>query len=87
MRLGWISIVISVAQQQSAGLGSGRIPICWWDTIIHMSDILLQMMMMVIDRVVMVIGLLDFWDVSRRGVVLYMAVLSHNLYFPKAQVK
>jgi hypothetical protein len=44
MRLDWIPIVISVAQQQSTGLGSGGIPIWWWDPGIHLSDRLLQMM-------------------------------------------
>jgi len=57
MRLVWIPIVISVAQHQSTCLGSGRLPIWWWDSGIHQSDRLLQMM---IDRVVTVILLLYF---------------------------
>jgi hypothetical protein len=37
MRLDWIPIVISVAQQQSTGLGSGGLPILWWDPGIHLN--------------------------------------------------
>jgi hypothetical protein len=70
MRLDWIPIVISVAQQQSAGLGSGGLPILWWDLGIHLSDRLLQMVMM-IDRVVTVIGLLYVWDVDSGEVETY----------------
>jgi hypothetical protein len=71
MRLIWIPIVISVSQQQLAGLGSGGIPIWWWDLSIHLSDILLQMMMMRIDIVMNVMGLLYFWYVSRGEVDTY----------------
>jgi hypothetical protein len=80
MRIVWIPIVISVAQQQSLGLCSGRLPIWWWDPGIHLSDILLQMMIMMIDKVVTVIGLLDFWDVSRGEIDTYY-VWKDRLYF------
>ena len=80
MRLVWIPIVISVLQQQSAGLGSGRLPIWWWDSGIHLSDRLLQMMMMMIDRVVTVIGLLGFWDDSRGEVETY-SIWNDRLFF------
>jgi hypothetical protein len=60
MRLSWILIVISVAQQQSACLGSGRLPIWWWDPGIPLSDRLLQMIVMMIDRDVTMIDMLDF---------------------------
>jgi hypothetical protein len=51
----------------SAGIGSGGLPIWWWDPGIHQSDRLLQMMRM-IDRVMSVIGLCHCGDVVR-GVV------------------
>jgi hypothetical protein len=48
----------------STGIGSGGIPIWWWDISIHQSDRLLQMMRM-IDRVMSVIGLRHCGDVVR----------------------
>jgi hypothetical protein len=51
----------------SAGIGSGGLPIWWWDPGIHRSDRLLQMMGL-IDRVMSVIGLCHCGDVVR-GVV------------------
>ena len=55
-----IPIVISVVQQQVVGLGSGRLPIWWWDPGIPLSDRLLQMIVMMIDRDVTMIDMLDF---------------------------
>ena len=54
---------ISMAQQQSVRVGFGEPPIWLWDLSIHSSDKLLQIVEMT-DRVVTVIGLLYFWDVS-----------------------
>jgi hypothetical protein len=51
----------------SVGIGSGGLPIWWWDPDIHRSDRLLQMMRM-IDRFMSVIGLCHCGDVVR-GVV------------------
>jgi hypothetical protein len=85
MRLGWIPIVISVAQQQLAGFGSSGLPIWWWDLGIHMSDRLLQVMMM-IDRVMTVIGLLYFWDVSGGEVETY-SIWQDRLYFLIPRIK
>jgi hypothetical protein len=51
----WL-IFTSITQQQLAGIGSGGLPIWWWDLGIHLSDRLILMMM--IDRAVTVIGLL-----------------------------
>jgi hypothetical protein len=61
-------MVTSMVQQQLAGIRSGGLPIWWWDLGIHLSDRLIQMM---VDRVVTVIGLLYFWDVSRGEVETY----------------
>jgi hypothetical protein len=44
----WIILtpmITSMAQQQLAGIGSGGLPIWWWDPGIHLSDRLIQMMM------------------------------------------
>jgi hypothetical protein len=51
----------------ATGIGSGGLPISWWDPDIHQSDRQLQMMRM-IDRVVSVIGLCLCEDIVR-GVV------------------
>ena len=56
-------MIISMAQQQFVGVGFGVLPIWWWDSGIHRSDGLLQVVEM-IDRVVTMIDLLYFWDVS-----------------------
>jgi hypothetical protein len=65
-------MVTNMAPQQLAGIGSGGIPIWWWDPRIYLSDRLIQMrMMMMINRAVVVIGLFYFWGVSRRETETY----------------
>jgi hypothetical protein len=53
------------------GIGSGGLPIWWWDPDIHQSDRLLQMMRM-IDKVVSVIGLHHCGDVVRGFVEFFI---------------
>jgi hypothetical protein len=48
----------------ATGIGSGGLPIWWWDPDIHQSDRLLQMMRM-IDKVMSVIGLHLCEDIVR----------------------
>jgi hypothetical protein len=62
----------------ATGIGSGGLPIWWWDPGIHWSDRLLQMMRM-IDRVVSVIGLRLCEDIVR-GVVELCPI--GEVYFP-----
>jgi hypothetical protein len=48
----------------ATSIGSGGLPIWWWDPGIHRSDRLLQMMRM-IDKVMSVIGLCLYEDIVR----------------------
>jgi hypothetical protein len=57
-----------MVQQQLAGIRSGGLPIWWWDPRIHLSNGLIQMM---VDKIVTLIGLLDFWDINRGEVETY----------------
>jgi hypothetical protein len=69
----WIILnmmVTSMAQKQLASIQSGGFPIWWWDPWIHLSDRLIQMMMM-IDIAMTMSGLFYFWDVSRGEVETY----------------
>jgi hypothetical protein len=67
------------------GIGSGRIPTWWWDPGIHLSDRLHQMTMK-INKVVTVIGLLYFWDVSRGEVETY-SIWQDRLSFLKPRIE
>jgi hypothetical protein len=69
----WIILnmmVSSMEHQQIIGIGSNGIPIWWWDSKIHLSDIFIQMMMM-INVAMTMIGLIYFWDVSIGEVETY----------------
>ena len=64
-----IQTLLEWSIEVSTGIGSGGIPIWGWDTGIHRSDRLLQLMRM-IDRVVSVIGMRHCGDVVREVVDL-----------------
>jgi hypothetical protein len=65
------SLILSPMEPRKlVGIGSGGLLIWWWDLEIHLSERLIQMMMM-IEKVVTMIGLLYFWDVSRGNVKSY----------------
>jgi len=69
----WIILnmmVSSIEHQQIIGIGSNGIPIWWWDSKIHLSDIFIKMMMM-INVAMTMIGLIYFWDVSIGEVETY----------------
>jgi hypothetical protein len=53
----------SSMNKQLAGIRSGGIPIRWWDPRNHLSNRLMMMMMMI--GVMVMIGLLYLWGVSR----------------------
>jgi hypothetical protein len=53
-----------------AGIRGGGLPIWWMDPRIHLSDKLIKMMIIII-RVVTMIGLLYFLDVTREEVETY----------------
>jgi hypothetical protein len=57
-------MVTSMAQQQLEGIGSSGIPIWWWNPRIHLSDRLIQMMMMMINIAMRMSGFIYFWDLS-----------------------
>jgi hypothetical protein len=57
-------MAISMAQYKSVRIGNGGLLIWMWDPGIHLIDRLLQILIM-INRVVTVIGLFQFWNVMR----------------------